>query len=53
MAHASEIAAEEGKPFTLVTLTGDILGLGIGNTGAAPPTEDAVATLEVLPVLEA
>jgi len=53
VAHAAEIAAEEGKPFTLVTLTGDILGLGLDNISAAPPTESAVATLEVLPALQA
>lgn len=51
--HAAEITAEEGKPFTLVTLTGDILGLGFEDGSTAPPTEGAVATLEVLPVLEA
>ncbi len=53
VAHAAEIAAEEGKPFTLVTLTGDILGLGIEDDSAALSTEGAVATLEVLPALQA
>jgi hypothetical protein len=53
VAHAAEIAAEEGKPFTLVTLTGDVLGLGFDGVNGSPPTEDAVATLEVLPVLQA
>ena len=53
VAHAAEIVAEEGKPFALVTLTGDILGLGFDGISAAPPTEDAVVTLEVLPALEA
>jgi len=52
VAHAAEIVAEEGKPFALVTLTGDILGLGFDGSSAAPPTEDAVATLEVLPALQ-
>jgi hypothetical protein len=53
VAHAAEILAEEGKPFALVTLTGDILGLGFDGISAAPPTEDAVAALEVLPALQA
>ncbi|HYN15532.1 MAG TPA: hypothetical protein VES66_07070 [Terriglobales bacterium] len=53
VAHAAEIVAEEGKPFALVTLTGDILGLGFDGISTAPPTEDAVATLEVLPALQA
>jgi hypothetical protein len=53
VAHAAEIAAAEGKPFTLVTLTGDILGLGLEDSNAAPPTEGAVETLEVLPMLQA
>lgn len=52
VAHAAEIVAEEGKPFALVTLTGDILGLGFDGS-VAPPIEDTVATLEVLPALQA
>ncbi len=50
--HAAEIAAAEGKPFALVTLTGDILGLGFED-GDLSSTSDGVATLEVLPALEA
>jgi len=53
VAHAAEIAAEEGKPFALVTLTGDLLGLGFEDSDLAPSAEGAVATLEVLPALEA
>ncbi len=53
VAHAAEIAAEEGKPFTLVTLTGDILGLGFEDFDLLPTAEDAISTLEVLPALEA
>jgi len=54
VAHAAEIAAEEGKPFALVALKGDILGLGFGDRdNAAAPLEDAICTLEVLPALEA
>ena len=51
LAHAAEIAAEEGTPFTLVTCTGDILGLGLEDPGSSP-TPEGVATLEVLPALE-
>ncbi len=51
--HAAEIAAEEGKPFSLVTLTGDILGLGFEDGDSSPPGDSGVATLEVLPALEA
>lgn len=50
--HAAEIKAEEGKPFSLVTLTGDILGLGFENCDSSP-ADGAVTTLEVLPVLKA
>ena len=53
VAHAAEIAAEEGRPFALVALKGDILGLGFGDSNAAAPVEDAICTLEVLPALEA
>lgn len=51
--HAAEIAAAEGKPFSLVTLTGDILGLGFDDGDVSPTSDDAVTTLEVLPALEA
>ena len=53
VAHAAEIAAEEGKPFTLVTLTGDILGLGFEDCDPSPTADGAVAALEVLPALQA
>ncbi|HXP61841.1 MAG TPA: hypothetical protein VN829_15205, partial [Dongiaceae bacterium] len=54
VAHAAEIAAEEGKPFALVATTGDILGLGLDHKAdAAAPVENTVCTLEVLPALEA
>jgi hypothetical protein len=54
VAHAAEIAAEEGKPFALVATTGDILGLGLDHKAdAAAPVESAVCTMEVLPALEA
>ena len=54
VAHAAEIAAEEGKPFALVTITGDILGLGFENLDSFPAAEDGpVAAFEVLPALEA
>ena len=53
VAHAAEIAAEEGKPFTLVTLTGDILGLGMEDFDVSPAATDDVVTLEVLPALAA
>ena len=51
--HAAEIAAEEGNPFTLVTVTGDILGLGFENLDSSPTADSPVAALEVLPALEA
>ena len=51
--HAAEIAAEEGNPFTLVTLTGDSLGLGFDEADPSPASGGKVATLEVLPALEA
>ena len=52
--HASEIAAEEGKPFTLVTVTGDLLGLGVVENGStATAIECPVGTIEVLPALQA
>ncbi len=53
VAHAAEIAAEEGNPFTLVTVTGDILGLGFENLDSSPAPDSPVAALEVLPALEA
>lgn len=53
VAHAAEIAAEEGKPFSLVTLTGDILGLGFEDLDLPPTADSAIAALEVLPALEA
>jgi len=53
VAHTAEIAAEEGKPFTLVTLTSDILGLGFEDCGPSPTADGAVAALEVLPALQA
>jgi hypothetical protein len=53
VAHAAEIAAEEGKPFTLVTLTGDILGLGFEDFDAPPTADNTLTTLEVLPALQA
>jgi hypothetical protein len=53
VAHAVEIAAEEGKPFTLVTLTGDLLGLGLEDPDIPPIADSAVTTLEVLPALQA
>jgi len=53
VAHAAEIAAEEGTPFTLVTLTGDILGLGFEDLDPSPTPGGGVTTLEVLPALEA
>jgi len=49
--HAAEIAAEEGKPFALVTTTGDILGLGLDNSNKDDARE-AAAAVEVLPALE-
>jgi len=52
VAHAAEIAAAEGKPFALVTLTGDILGLGFDDGDDLPGSNREVATLEVLPALE-
>jgi hypothetical protein len=51
--HAAEIAAEEGKPFSLVTASGDILGLGFDDGDSSLPADGVVTTLEVLPVLEA
>jgi hypothetical protein len=51
--HAAEIAAAEGTPFSLVTLTGDILGLGFEEGDASPTADGVVATLEVLPSLHA
>jgi hypothetical protein len=53
VAHAAEIAAEEGKPFALVTLTGDILGLGFEDFYHPPSADSAVTALEVLPALQA
>ncbi len=53
VAHAAEIAAEEGNPFTLVTVTGDILGLGFEDIDSSPTPDSPVAALEVLPALEA
>jgi hypothetical protein len=51
--HAEEIAAEQGKPFTLVTATGDVLGLGFEDCDPPPTSDSSVSVLEVLPVLEA
>jgi hypothetical protein len=51
--HAAEIAAEEGKPFSLITLTSDILGLGFEDGDSSLPADSGVATLEVLPALQA
>ena len=51
--HAAEIAAEEGKPFSLVTVPGDILGLGFKDCDSSPPPDGGVATVEVVPVLQA
>jgi hypothetical protein len=53
VAHAAEIAAEEGKPFALVTHSGDILGLGFEDFDHPPIAEGAVTALEVLPALQA
>jgi len=53
VAHAAEIAAAEGRPFSLVTLTGDILGLGFEDCDLPPTADGAVTTLEVLPALQA
>ncbi len=53
VAHAAEIVAEEGKPFALVTRTCDILGLGIEDFDLSPTADGAVATLEVMPALQA
>jgi hypothetical protein len=53
VAHADEIAAEEGKPFALVTLSRDILGLGLEDFDPPPSADGAVVALEVLPALQA
>jgi len=53
VAHAAEIAAAEGKPFSVVTLTGDILGLGFEDYSLPPTADSTVVTLEVLPALQA
>jgi hypothetical protein len=53
VAHAAEIAAEEGKPFALIALTGDPLGLGFEDFDLPPTADGAVASLEVLPALQA
>jgi len=50
--HASEIAAEEGKPFALVSLNGDVLSLGCDNLGQPASEQKEVMTLEVLPTLK-
>ena len=50
--HAAEIAAAEGRPFALVTMTGDILGLGFDDGDDVLGLDREVATLEVLPALE-
>ena len=50
--HAAEIAAEEGKPFTLVSVTGDVLGLGFDDVETPAEPEGEAVTLEVLPALE-
>jgi len=51
--HGAEIAAEEGKPFALVSLRSDILGLGCDDFGQPASEKDDVTTLEVLPALKA
>ena len=53
VAHAAEIAAEEGKPFTLVTLGGDVLGLGFEDFQIPTSDDGDILPLEVLPILEA
>lgn len=50
--HAAEIAAEEGKPFKLVSASGDILGLSVDEADDPLASEPPVA-VEVLPALEA
>jgi len=50
--HAAEIAAEEGKPFALVSVKGDILGLGFDDLGQSVSEQKEVITLEVLPALQ-
>jgi len=50
--HAAEIAAEEGKPFALVSLKGDILGLGFDDLGEPVSEQKEVMMLEVLPALK-
>jgi len=47
--HAAEIAAEEGKPFTL---TGDILDLGFGDESAESISRSGPPIVLVLPELE-
>lgn len=51
--HAEEIAAEEGKPFALVSSPGDILGLGLSKKEDAAKAKEEVSTVEVLPALQA
>ena len=52
--HAAEIAAEEGKPFSLVSSPGDILGLGLNKKKDEPePRGTEVSTVEVLPAIRA
>jgi hypothetical protein len=51
--HAAEIAAEEGKPFALVSSPGDILGLGLSKKEDAAKAKEDVSTVEVLPALRA
>ena len=51
--HAAEIAAEEGKPFSLITVTGDVLGLGFEECDSPAAGECVAATLEVVPALQA
>ena len=50
--HAAEIAAEEGKPFAVVSVKGDILGLGFDDLGQSVSEQKEVITLEVLPALQ-
>jgi hypothetical protein len=49
--HAAEIVAEEGKPFAMVSLSNDILGLGLDDFAHPASEQDDVMTLEVLPAL--
>ena len=51
--HAAEIAAEEGKPFAMISVRDDILGLGVDELGQPSSEQEDVTPLEVLPALKA